>query len=345
MSDLGDDEREIFDDDLYRALFDEVDDPEEIVRPRRIGVRLVAVAVLVALVALLVFQPGGLIFRSSSNGDRVTPAKDGASTVATLLEHDGRALDDGDWQVQVGATVLIGVGAPRCSGAVTDIDGARYVTSARHCLEDLLDTGVLSPEAGQAQEVTGRLHATLRVFDPKSHRAIATLDRIAVGTGDTDLLVATTRNETKEFRTKPARSIERAPAVGDEVATYASSGAVGFDPGRLNGIYLGQLTINANEDDGAHTYSVDLIGYRQPSSSARVGKGHSGHSPTGAGGTAFGPLLFSLNGETTRAERVDELRSMSAATGLDLAADGFVSIDESLHLEPGEYRTFAEVLR
>jgi hypothetical protein len=305
-------------------------------------VRLIAVALLVALVALLVFQPGGLIFRSSKDDDHVTPAKDGASTVATLLERDGRALDDGDWQIQVGAAVLIGVSGPRCSGAVTEIEGQRYVTSARHCLEDLIDTGVISPEPGQAQEVTGRLHATLRVFDPESQKRIATLDRIAVGTGDTDLLVATTRSETKGFRAKSARSVERLPAVGDEVATYASSGAVGFEPGRLNGIYLGVLGITGERGG---SFQVDLVGYRQPSSSVRVGKGHSGHSPTGAGGTAFGPLLFSINGETPREARVEELRDMSAATGLDLAADGFVSIDEALHLQPGEYRAFADLLR
>jgi hypothetical protein len=163
-----------------------------------------------------------------------------------------------------------------------------------------------------------------------------------VGTGDTDLLVATTRDETGGYRAKRPRRVDGIPAVGDEVATYASSGAVDFEPGRLNGVYLGVRTIH---DEAGHEYTVDLVGYRQPSSSVRVGRGHSGHSPTGAGGTAFGPLLFSINGETQSSERVRELRAMSDATGLDLAAEELVSIDESLHLAPADYLRFAEVLR
>jgi hypothetical protein len=340
MSDPFDDELEIHDDELFGALFDE---DEEIPRPRRTGMRIIAAALLIGLVGLLVLQPGGLIFRSSGDhDDGVTPAKDSASTVATLLERTGASLTAADWRIQLGASVLIGVGSPRCAGAVTDIGGRRFVTSARHCLEDLLDDGVVSPEAGQAQEVTGRLHATLRVFDPDTHRPIATLERIVVGTGDTDLLVATTRSEAKGYRSKRARSVDRLPAVGDEVATYASAGAVGFDPGRLNGIYLGSRVIDGGQ---GHEYAVDLIGYRQPSSSVRVGRGHSGHSPTGAGGTAFGPLLFSVNAETPQSDRVDELRAMSDATGLDLAAEELVSIDESLHLQPSDYARFADLLR
>lgn len=316
-------------------------DDEPIVRPRRTGTRILAAVLLIALVLLLVLQPGGWLRRSSSHGPTEEVAEDTTpSTVATATGHPGAALTAADWDLQVGSAVLLGVGGPRCSGAVTEIDGSRFVTSARHCLEDLLRDGVLSPEAGQAQEVTGLLSGTLHVFDPGSHDRIASLDRIAVGTGDTDLLVATTRDETSTFRRKVARPVDRLPAVGDEVATYASSGASGFEPRRLNGVYLGTWSFT----DEGHRYSVDLVGYRQESSSTLVSQGHSGHSPTGAGGTGFGPLMFSVNGHTGAAERAATIAQMSAATGIDLASEGFVSIDESLHLDPSAYAAFAAVL-
>ena len=329
--------------DLDDDVFDPFLDDEPILRPRRTGTRVVAAVLVIGLVILLILQPSGWLRHSPPTGpDQEEIAEDTTpSTVAALADHAGAALTDADWRLQEGSAVLVGVGGPRCSGAVTEIDGSRFVTSARHCLEDLLRDGVVSPEPGQAQEVTGLLSGTLHVFDPISHRRIASLDRIAVGTGDTDLLVATTRDETSTFRDKVARPITHLPAVGDEVATYASSGASGFRPQRLNGVYLGRHSF---QDSDGHHYDVDLVGYRQASSSTLVSQGHSGHSPTGAGGTGFGPLMFSINGHTGADERAAELQQMSASTGLDLAQEGFVSVDESLHLDPGDYAAFAAAL-
>ena len=291
MSDPFDEDLEIHDEELYSALFDD-GEGEEIPRPRRMGIRLVAVAVLVALVALLVLQPGGLIFRSSRDHDGVKPAKDPSSTVATLLERTGAALADSDWRIQIGATVLIGTGGPRCSGAVTEIDGRRFVTSARHCLEDLLDKGVVSPEPGHAQEVTGRLSRHAAGVRPRHappdrharpHRRRHGRHRPPRGHHP--------GRDDGDSATKPARRVERVPAVGDEVATYASSGAVDFEPGRLNGVYLGMRTIRTTQGHDSPSTSSGTASRR---ASAGSGKGHSGHSPTGAGGTAFGPLLFSV---------------------------------------------------
>ena len=264
-----------------------------------------------------------------------------SDTAATLPGHPGRSLTAADWQLQIGANVLIGAGQPDCAGTITAIAGRRYITSARHCLTDVLEHNVVSPEPGQAQEITGRLFATFHAFDPVSHQRLATLDRIVVGTGDLDLLVATTKDETSAFRSRPARSLDQAPQVGDEVATYASSAAAGFSPQRLTGVYLGAYSFH---DDSGHAYTVDLTGYRQPASATLVGAGHSGHSPTGAGGSAFGPLLFSLNHATTAQLRTTELRDMSTATGLDLAAEGLVGVDETLHLTPADYLRFDTVL-
>ena len=339
MADLD----EPLDDEEFAALFGD----EPIARPRRTGLRVAAAVLLVGLVLLLVLRPGGWIVRRSSSarapsGIEAVVEDASPSTVATVPGAPGRALSETDWEIQEGATVLVGTTAPRCSGAITEIDGVRFVTSARHCLGGVLPDDVVSAESGQVQEVTGSLTGPLDVFDPTSHLRIATLDRIAVGTGETDYLVATTKDETSTFRGKPARFVDRLPAVGDEVATYASSGASGFRPQRLNGVYLG--THSFRDDDG-HVLTVDLVGYRQPSSSTLVSEGHSGHSPTGAGGTAFGPLLFSVNGHTPADERAEDLRSMSGSTGIDLAAEGFVSIDEALRLEPADHLRFAEVLR
>ena len=100
----------------------------------------------------------------------------------------------------------------------------------------------------------------------------------------------------------------------------------------------------AFHDDTGHSYAMDLTGYRQPSSATLVGPGHSGSSPTGAGGSAFGPLLFSLNHETTDKLRAEELHNMGVATGLDLASEGFAGLDETLHLTPADYLRFDAVL-
>jgi hypothetical protein len=325
-------------DEEYFALLD-AEAPIE--RRRRLGTRLVALALLVGLVVVFVLQPGGIGFWHRAPERSGTSERESDTTVAQLHGGPGgRYLDDADWEEQVGSAVLLGVGQPRCGGAITELDGERYVTSARHCLQDVLADDVVSPEPGQAQEVTGRLSGTVRVFDPDSHRVIASLDRIAVGTGDHDLLVATTRAETGAFRRKPARTVASAPAKGDEIATYASSGAVGFVPRRLSGVYLGTHTFT-NE---GHTVTVDLVGYRQPSARAAIGPGHSGHSPTGAGGSALGPLLFSVNSSTSPAERDRELAAMGASTGIDLAAEGFVAVDESLHLTAADYARFVPIL-
>ena len=280
--------------------------------------------------ALHQMQADGLIDSASFDEEETIPEP----TIAALAEHGllgltipteygGAGLSPAGYARVFGAVskldaslaVLIGVQQPSCSGAVTLIAGRRYVTSARHCLEDVLAPGVVSPEAGAAQEVTGRLSGTVRVFDPEGHRVIASLDRIAVGTGEADLLVATTRDATEGFRSKPARTVDRGPAVGDEVATWAASGANGFVPHRLVGIYLG--TRSLQQDDG-QALTVDLVGYRQTAAMAAIGPGHSGHSPTGAGGTAFGPLLFSLNRDVRGDERTAELAAMADATGIDL---------------------------
>lgn len=328
------------DDDVLAALLDD----EEIIRPRRTVLRVVGAVVLIGLIGLLILVPGGwLVGHTTTSPPRPVPAAT-STTTATLREGPGgRTLTASDWRLQIGAAVLIGTaGGPNCAGTITTIDRRRYVTSARHCLQDVLAHGVISPEPGLAQEVTGRLAQTVQVLDPDTHRRLATLDRVAVGTGDLDLLVATTRDETGTFRGKPARNIDSAPTIGDEVATYASSGAGGFSPQRLTGAYLGPYSFH---DDGGHAYTVDLIGYRDPASGTLVGKGHSGHSPTGAGGGAFGPLLFSVNRDTSPGLRQEYFRAMGEATGFDLASEGFVSIDEALHLSPGDYARFDAVLR
>jgi hypothetical protein len=325
-------------DEEYFALLDAEEPP--IARRRRLGTRLVAVALLVGLVVVFVLQPGGIGFGHRSPGRSAAAPTD--TTVAQLhAGPGGRYLTDADWDVQIGSAVLLGVRQPQCGGAVTELDGDRYVTSARHCLREVLADGVVSPEPGQAQEVTGRLSATVRVFDPQTHRVIASLDRIAVGTGAQDLLVATTRAETDAFRRKPARTVGGSPAKGDEVATYASSGAVDFVPRRLVGVYLGTRTV---ADDG-RSYAVDLVGYRQRSALDAVGPGHSGHSPTGAGGTALGPLLFSINAGTPADERAAALAAMAASTGVDLASEGFVAVDEALHVTEADYARFVPILR
>jgi hypothetical protein len=324
-------------DEEYFALLD--DEGEPLSHRRRLGTRLVALALLVGLTAVFVLQPGGIGFLHRSPSRSAPEPTD--TTVAQLhAGPGGRYLDDTDWRLQVGSAVLLGIREPRCGGAVTELDGERYVTSARHCLEGVLPDGVVSPEPGQAQEVTGLLSGTVRVFDPETHQVIASLDRVAVGTGDQDLLVATTRAETGTFRDKPARTVTAAPAQGDEVATYASSGAVGFVPRRLVGVYLGTYTFT---DDG-RTYTVDLVGYRQREAGAAIGPGHSGHSPTGAGGSALGPLLFSVNQSATGQERADQLAAMEASTGIHLAVEGFTSVDESLHLTAADYARFVPIL-
>jgi hypothetical protein len=324
-------------DEEWSALLE--DEAEPIPRRRRLGARLVAIALLVGLVVVFVLQPGGMGFWHRSSSRAAPEATD--TTVAQLHGGPGgRYLDDADWELQVGSAVLLGIGAPRCGGAITEIEGERYITSARHCLEDVLPAGAVSPEPGQAQEVTGRLSGTVRVFDPESHEVLASLDRVAVGTGDQDLMIATARAETRAFRAKPARSITGAPARGDEVATYASAGAVDFVPRRLSGVYLGTRTFA----DGGRTYTVDLVGYRQREAAAAIGPGHSGHSPTGAGGTAFGPLLFSVHHGVRGADRASELAAMQASTGIDLAAEGFLAVDESLHLVPADYARFVPIL-
>lgn len=308
---------------------------------RRAGIRIIAALVLIGLIGLLVLQPGGIVF--SGGGSSRERVEDGSSSTAATLAAGpaGTVLTDADWDLQVGSAVQLGVQVPRCAGAVTDIAGIRYVTSARHCLEDLLGDDVLSPEPGLAQEVTGRLSGTMRVFDPDSGRIIASLDRIAVGTGAQDLLVATTREETSAFRRKPARPVHEGPRVGDEVATYASSGDSDFAPGRLRGIYLGQRTIGT---EGGAPIEVDLIGYRQAASQDLVGPGHSGHSATGAGGTAFGPLVSSIDRDLDQAQRLRDLAAISRATGIDLVGEGIISVDQALHVDPAEYERFHAVL-
>jgi hypothetical protein len=324
-------------DEEYFALLD--DEGEPIPRRRRLATRLIALALLVGLVAVLVLQPGGIgLFHRSSS--RSAPESTDTTVAQLHAGPGGRYLEDRDWRVQVGSAVLLGIGAPRCGGAITEIEDERYVTSARHCLEDVLADDVVSPEPGQAQEVTGRLSGTVRVFDPDTHRVIASLDRVAVGTGDQDLLVATTRAETRSYRDKPARTVTSAPAQGDEVATYASSGAVDFVPRRLVGVYLGVRTFT----DDHRSYTVDLVGYRQREAASAIGPGHSGHSPTGAGGSALGPLLFSVNRDVTGAERDRELAAMQASTGIDLVAEGFTSVDQSLHLTAADYARFVPIL-
>jgi hypothetical protein len=299
--------------------------------------------VLIGLLVLLVLVPAGwLARRVADDAAHTNLPSDAHPTSPTLEEHpDGARLRAADWRVQVGSAVLLGPGAPVCAGAITTIGGHRYVTSARHCLDQVLEHGVVSPEPGLVQEVTGRLGHGMAVYDPVSHHQLATLARIAVGTGDDDVLVATTRSETEAFRDKPARALGGAPQVGDEVASFASSGAEGFRPRRLTGVYLGQYSF---ADEGDHHYTVDLVGYRQAASAILVGRGHSGSSPTGAGGTAFGPLVFSLNDTTPAAERAATLRDMSRATGLDLASEQLVGIDQVLHLTPADYRRFDALL-
>src|SRR5688572_29899454 len=143
------------DDDALAALFGD----EPIVRPRRTGIRVVAALLLIGLVGLFVLRPGGwIVSESSPSADLEEVAEDPTpSPVATLPGRAGAALSERDWAFQVGATALVGTTPPRCSGAITEIDGTRFVTSARHCLEDLLRDDVVSSEPGQAQEVTGLL--------------------------------------------------------------------------------------------------------------------------------------------------------------------------------------------
>ncbi len=329
------------DDDVLAALLDD----EPIPRPRRTGLRIVGATLLIGLIALLVFVPGGWLNDRGSSAavHPTTTATDATSvTAATLAEHpEGRRLTAEDWRLQIGATVLIGAVQPDCAGMITSIAGRRYITSARHCLTDVLEKDVVSPEPGQVQEITGRTFDTFHVFDPVSHQRLATLDRIGVGTGDLDVLVATTKDESSAFRARPARTLDQAPRVGDEVATFAASAASGFNPQRLTGVFLGSYAFH---DDTGHSYDMDLTGYRQASSAALVGPGHSGSSPTGAGGSAFGPLLFSLNQGTTAKLRAEELHNMGAATGLDLASEGFVGLDETLHLTPKDYLRFDVLL-
>jgi hypothetical protein len=321
-----------------------LDEDAEIPRRGRHVLRIVGAVVLVGLLVLLVLVPGGwLAHRIADQSGSGDLPRDAHPTSATLAEHpSGAKVTDADWRVQEGSAVLIGPGAPVCAGAITTIGGHRYVTSARHCLDDVLEAKVVSPEPGLVQEVTGRLGHGMAVYDPVTHRQIAALDRIAVGTGDDDVLVATTRAETARFQDKPARALEGAPAVGDEVASFASSGADGFRPHRLTGVYLGRYSFEA---EGGHRYAVDLVGYRQAASAVLVGRGHSGSSPTGAGGSAFGPLLFSLNQGTKPADRAAALREMSRATGLDLASEELVGVDEVLHVTSADYRRFDALLR
>ena len=226
------------------------------------------------------------------------------------------------------------------------MQGRRYITSARHCVEDFLDPALArdlsAGPGGEVREVTGDLQRAVEVFDPVTHRRIALVDRVAVGTGSMDLLVATTTAESGDYARRPAPRVDSVPSVGDEVATFASSGADGFLPRRITGVYLGVFSFTGS---GGLVHTVDLTGYRQPASSGLIGRGHSGHSPTGAGGAAFGPVLFSLNDQTPPDQRVAELRQMTSATGIDLAGAGFVGIDETLHLDAGDYRRLAEALR
>ncbi len=322
-------------------VVDPYDEDAPIVR-RRTGIRVVAAVLVVALLGLLVLQPSGIIFGGS--GSSREEVDDDLSSTDAMLEAGpvGIRLTDADWALQIGSAVQLGVGVPRCGGAITEIAGHRYVTSARHCLEDLLADDVVSPEPGLAQEVTGRLSGTLRVFHPDTGRVIASLDRVAVGTGDQDLLVATTRDETAAFRRKPARPVDGIPLVGDEVATYASSGDSDFAPGRLRGVYLGQRSIGTG---GGHPITVDLIGYRQASSRRQLGPGHSGHSATGAGGTGFGPLISSIDRDLEQDERLQDLTAISRTTGIDLVGEGIVSVDEALHVDPAQYEPFDAVLR
>lgn len=330
MSDLDDDV------DLFADPYDD----EEVIRPRRTSQRIIAAVLLLALVALLVAEPSRSIWRRTT-GRSEAPAADGP-TDATLAEHPGASASDGDWSLQVGASVLIGTTEPNCAGSITILDGRRYITSARHCLEELLDDGDVPADAAAVAEITDLLSRPVNVFDPVSHRTLATLDRIVVGGGATDLLVATTTDESAAFADRPARRVDRAPAVGDEVVTYASSGADDFRPRRLTGVYLGVFGF---DDPTGLGHTVDLIGYRQPASATLIGAGHSGHSSTGAGGTAFGPVLFSINGDTPGPQRLEDLREMGAATGLDLAAEGLVAIDQALHLVPADYARLEAHLR
>ena len=330
-----------WDEELAALLDDDEDAP--ILRPHRRTLRAIGAVVLIALLVLLVLVPAGwLARRVADNAASTHLPSDAHPTSPTLEEHPGGAtLRAADWREQAGSAVLLGPGAPVCAGAITTIAGHRYVTSARHCLDDVLEAKVVSPEPGLAQEVTGRLGHGIAVYDPVSHDQIALLDRIAVGTGDDDVLVATTRAEKSAFRDKPARDLDGTPKVGDEVASFASSGAEGFRPHRLTGVYLGRYSFT---DQDGHAFTVDLVGYRQAASAVLVGRGHSGSSPTGAGGTAFGPLVFSLNATTSAADRASALRDMSRATGLDLASEDLVGIDEVLHLTPGDYLRFDALL-
>lgn len=327
-------------DQEYFALLD-ADGSEPLVRRRRPALRVIAAALLVGLMALFVLEPGGIVFRRSPGPPR---AEDPTPTTAAQLDAGpkGRLLTGADWDLETGSAVLLGVQQPSCSGSITLIGGHRYVTSARHCLEDLLAAGIVSPEPDQAQEVTGRLSGTVRVFDPRTHRVIASLERIAVGTGSTDLLVATTRDATNGFRSKTARTVDRVPAVGDEMATWAASGANAFVPHKLVGIYLGTRVVD--QVDGGEVV-VDLVGYRQTAALAAIGPGHSGSSPTGAGGSALGPLLFSLSREVRGDERTAEVAAMSEATGIDLGAERLASVDENLHLAPADYSRFDAILQ
>lgn len=338
------DDLDLDDDDYSSSLYD--DEDEDLPRPRRTGQRIVAAVLLIALLALVIEPTTRMLRRSSPSGERPAADVEGATADAGLAGRPGRSVNDGDWADQVGSAVLIGAAGPNCGGAITLVDGHRLVTSARHCIEEFLPPEFGAELAGdtgrEGREVTDRLLRPVEVLDPVSHRRIALLDRVVVGSGATDLLVATTTSEGPDFAARPARRVDLAPVVGDEVATFASSGADGFRPRRLTGVYLGVFTFTGPDE---LTHVVDLIGYRQPASSTLLGRGHSGHSPTGAGRTAFGPVLYSLNAETPPSQRVEELRQMSADTGIALEAEGFVGIEETLHLDPSEYLPFAALLR
>ena len=335
------------DDDAFLAAL--LDD-EPIPRPRRTGLRIVGATLLIGLIALLVFVPGGwLNDRGSSAAVRPTTTvhrRTSVTTAATLAEHpEGRRLTaDGLAHPGRRQPCSSAPCQPDCAGMITAIAGRRYITSARHCLTDVLEHDVVSPEPGQAQEITGRLFATFHVFDPVSHDRLATLDRIAVGTGDLDVLVATTKEETERVP-GPAGPHPRPGPRGRGRGGHLRllGGRPASAPQRLTGVYLGVVHVPRRHRARLHRgpHRVPPAGQRHP------------RRPRAQRELADRRRRERLRPPAVLAEPRDDGQASGPRSCATWASGhrarprrrrGSSGIDETLHLTPADYLRFDAVL-
>lgn len=247
-----------------------------------------------------------------------------------------------DWESLKNSTVLLATPqkGPIANMRLRMIDGKAFVTGPEHAvgIEEPSAIEQVPLESTDGYEITKKLKVTYQILDPVTLNQIAELDRVAVSGQNSDLLVATTRNESAAFKEKTFIDESAQPQTGDVVAIYGASEANKYKPIARTGVDLGAY--NFTQQNGMH-FDVRLIGLTD--ANADVGLGQSGNQPMSLNGS-YGPQRASLGRGTSDEVNNWYFNDINQKLGINLQERGIKQIIECIDVTNADWTNTAAPL-